>query len=544
MGSKTAWKIMVARWLSSGGSTRLDFTPGGGGTSGICDKSSGEGTAEAIGKQSPLVSEENGSGSALEARQYDELSAVLPGQVALPGEPTYSNREDGYYTQQQEELQPYCVVHPTSTPDVSKIVRILRKHDVKFAVRCGGHSSNTGAANIQGGVTVNLRKMDKVTLNPDKTLVLVPGGSKWHDVYSLLEEHGLAASGGRLSDVGVGGLSTGGGISYFSGRYGLVCDNIVGYEVILASGDVVEANQNHNSDLWLALKGGSNNFGIVTRFDLRVFPQGALLGGIILYPPASASQILQGLCQLTAGFDPYAAAIISISWAADTSKRFVFAHFEYTQAETNPRALQPFFGIQPQLRNTMKLSGLTEVAVLASKFSPKGGRSVWATTTVKCDPEFLIQVHELWQGKQTSLESITGLSTALTAQPLPQAFSRNTPRLGGNSLGLDAASDGPLILLLLTAKWTDAADDNHMHTAVKDTLEAIDLAAKAANTYHRFRYLNYAAGWQDPIEGYGGTNRARLQETSRKYDPEGIFQHACPGGFKLFPETNVANERG
>ena len=137
---------------------------------------------------------------------------------------------------------------------------------------------------------------------------------------------------------------------------------------------MVEADRNHNSDLWLALKGGSNNFGIVTRFDLRTFSQGPLLGGIILYPPTCAVQILQRLCQLTEDFDLSAAAIISISWSADVSKRFVFAHFEYTQAETKPKALQPFFDIQPQFRNTMKLSSLTEVSSLASQCSPKGGR--------------------------------------------------------------------------------------------------------------------------------------------------------------------------
>ena len=159
---------------------------------------------------------------------------------------------------------------------------------------------------------------------------------------------------------------------------------------------------------------------------------------------------------------------------------------------------------------------------------------LWATTTVKCNTEFLLQVHDLWQSKQTNLETIKDLTTALTAQPLPLAFSRGTPHLGGNSLGLDATSDGPLILLLLTAKWTDASDDNEVQAVVEGMLEAIDSAAKSAGTYHRFRYLNYAAGWQDPFEGYGTANKTRLQEVSRKYDPEGIFQHKCPGGFKLF----------
>ena len=154
--------------------------------------------------------------------------------------------------------------------------------------------------------------------------------------------------------------------------------------------------------------------------------------------------------------------------------------------------------------------------------------------TVKCDPDFLVQAHELWQGKQTGLESIAGLSTALTAQPLPVAFSKNTPQLGGNSLGLDAASDGPLILLLLTAKWADSADDAHMRAAVKHTRDEMESAAKAAGTYHRFKYLDYAADWQDPIEGYGAENKAQLQAVSRKYDPEGVFQTKVSGGFKVF----------
>ena len=144
--------------------------------------------------------------------------------------------------------------------------------------------------------------------------------------------------------------------------------------MVLANGEVVEANQHHNSDLWRALKGGSSNFGIVTRFDLRVFPQGSLLGGIIVYPSTAASRILRSLCHLTVNFDPNAAAIISLSWSAYNSRRFVFAHYEYTQEETKREALAPFLDVQPQYQNTMKISSLTEVAELASKYSPKGGR--------------------------------------------------------------------------------------------------------------------------------------------------------------------------
>lgn len=65
-------------------------------------------------------------------------------------------------------------------------------------------------------------------------------------------------------------------MSFFAPRYGFACDNVINFEVVLASGDIVNANAHENPDLWFALKGGSNNFGVVTRFDLRTFKQGKI----------------------------------------------------------------------------------------------------------------------------------------------------------------------------------------------------------------------------------------------------------------------------
>lgn len=72
-------------------------------------------------------------------------------------------------------------------------------------------------------------------------------------------------------------------MNFLSREHGFSCDNIYGYEVVLANGSVVYASASSNRDLWLALKGGSNNFGIVTRFDLATFPQGLMWGGLVLF---------------------------------------------------------------------------------------------------------------------------------------------------------------------------------------------------------------------------------------------------------------------
>lgn len=74
-----------------------------------------------------------------------------------------------------------------------------------------------------------------------------------------------------------------GGITFQARRHGWNCDNIYGYEVVLASGEVVYASASSHQDLWLALKGGSNNFGIVTRFDFAAFEQGDMWGGVVQF---------------------------------------------------------------------------------------------------------------------------------------------------------------------------------------------------------------------------------------------------------------------
>jgi FAD/FMN-containing dehydrogenase len=102
-----------------------------------------------------------------------------------------------------------------------------------------------------------------------------------------------------------------------------------------------------------------------------------------------------------------------------------------------------------------------------------------------------------------------------------------------NALGLDAA-DGPLVLVLLSAFWHDAADDARVDAAARRLVARVRRAAARRGLARAWIYLNYAAPWQDPIAGYGAANRRRLQDISRRYDPHGVFQKNVPGGFKLF----------
>ena len=128
----------------------------------------------------------------------------------------------------------------------------------------------------------------------------------------------------------------------------------------------MNANAFENTDLFRALKGASNNLGIVTRFDLKTFRQGKLWGGFIIYPFTTATAQLQNLQDFTtavgAGVDPFASVINAFIFTA-AGPSFIANQYTYTKAEAFPKILQNFTNLQPQLHSTMRITNLTDLTI-------------------------------------------------------------------------------------------------------------------------------------------------------------------------------------
>ena len=158
------------------------------------------------------------SGISLGANQTSlcqQLGSQLPGRVSYSGSSVYLSSQSSYYTGEERDLEPGCVFRPTKTSDVSRFVKLVAARNStstpEFAFRCGGHSFFAGAANIDGGVTMDLRSLNSFELSADQKTASVGGGSIWSEnVYPNLVPHNLTAAGGRITGVGVGGFVTGG----------------------------------------------------------------------------------------------------------------------------------------------------------------------------------------------------------------------------------------------------------------------------------------------------------------------------------------------
>ncbi|KAK0112796.1 hypothetical protein ONS95_014528 [Cadophora gregata] len=459
--------------------------------------------------------------------------------VSSSGSTKYQTSSSSYWSSQAQSAAPSCVVSPTTTVQVSQTVAAINLLRVlglqcQFAIRSGGHTPWAGAATIQSGIQIDLSAINQVTVAADQKTTSIGPGARWVDVYMKLDALSLAVIGGRAATVGVGGLVTGGGISFFSARYGFAADNVVSFEVVLYDGSVVKASATSRPDLFFALKGGSNNFGIVTRFDLVTFSSGNFWGGSVIYPISAKAENLAAFVKFAgqSTYDVYGALIHSYAWSAASGGWIIANNIEYTKPEVNPPVFQDFLAIQPQYVSTMRISNLTDFTLEIAASNAGSRKQLFYTSTWSNDLQLLTDIVALSEQSLETVASVPDLAWSLSLQPLVTAITTKSAATGGNPLGLDG-SDGNLVLGLITASWTSTADDAAVLAAVSGFYAAADALAASKGQLNSYKYLNYAYKTQDPIKGYGAANVAKLRAVSKKYDPAGVFQKLVPGGFKL-----------
>ncbi|GAW18577.1 hypothetical protein ANO14919_080550 [Xylariales sp. No.14919] len=193
-------------------------------------------------------------GDSGKARVLGDLTNVLGGAIVLPGSEEYEKANGSYFSAFENELKPWCIAEPVDVAQVQSLVTTLRPHILSglchVAIRGTGHTPFAGSANIDGGVTIDMRRLKGITLNEEGTVVEIGAGETWTAVYTELEKHGLTTTGARVGRVGVAGFILGGGLSMFSTQTRFACDSVIEFQIVLASGEVAHASKRQNADLF------------------------------------------------------------------------------------------------------------------------------------------------------------------------------------------------------------------------------------------------------------------------------------------------------
>ncbi|KAJ5893647.1 hypothetical protein N7495_005338 [Penicillium taxi] len=468
----------------------------------------------------------------------DALNKPVSDAVFSPDSTVYDYETKQFWSN-TEIMSPACVFRPQSSSQLAEGLDALVKSNSQFAVRGGGHMGIRGSNNINGGVLIVMSNLTTLELNDDKSILSVGSAYRWADVYSYLAQYDLTAAGGRLGPVGVPGLLLAGGINFYGNQVGFSCNTVVNYEVVLADGSIVEANKTHNKDLFWALKGGSSNFGLVTRFDLETIKSRKVWAGSYTVAAEYIDRFLAAAATYASDIYDAKTHIVPALVPGETTLASVILFYD-SENTTYPDIFKPFTDI-PSVSNTLEFKTVQEFAAENGQMVVDGINDVFVAGTVKgttyaelhqgisiINTTFFNELPKLY----AQVPSANISTIQLDWQPIGADWIKASEAAGGNALGLD--SSNIYLCYAEVVEWIGSAYDEIVAEWLEETTYAINNATQKAGLHDAFNYIGDSAGFQSIFPGYGAENHEKLVSIAQKYDPHAVFQTMMPGGFKVY----------
>src|ERR687892_674263 len=220
----------------------------------------------------------------------EEFKKSLRGELLRPGSETYDlvrQIHNGMINR-----HPALIARCAGVADVINAINFARANNLLVSVRGGGHGV-PGFAVCDGGLMIDLSRMNAVCVDPVGRTARAEGGCTWGDFDHETQAFGLATTGGVARPTGIAGLTLGGGHGFLMRKYGLACDNLLSVDLVTAEGNVLTASADEHDDLFWGLRGGGGNFGVATSFEYQLHEVGPVLGGMLIYPLERVKEIFR-----------------------------------------------------------------------------------------------------------------------------------------------------------------------------------------------------------------------------------------------------------
>ena len=443
--------------------------------------------------------------------RIDLLRKRLCGRLITPDDADYDDaRRVLYFT---VDRRPLAIVRAADALDVAAVVTYARDHSLPLAVRSGGHSLAYLSV-IDDAIVIDLSDMARVSIDPEARIARVQPGATSGDLAGPANDYGLALSTGDTHSVGMGGLTTGGGIGFMVRKYGLAIDNLLAAQVVTARGDIVTASADEHPDLFWAIRGGGGNAGIVTEFVFRLAPVGQILGGELILP--ATREVLRGYLDYAASAPDDLTTIGNLLYAppaphvpqeqvGDLVLSILVCWTGELQA--GEQALAPLRALATPVADAVAPIPYPEIYRFTEHQAAPHAASIRMMFSDELSDETLDAALAAMKRASSpfSLIQFRGLGGAMARVPSDAtAFAHRERRYFVAIIGL----------------WLDAAEDSAVHEAWT--------AALWRTVRHEGRgvYVNFleVEGADRVREAYPPATYARLAAIKRRYDPRNLFR--------------------
>jgi FAD/FMN-containing dehydrogenase len=413
-------------------------------------------------------------------------------------------------------IAPALVLQPNSAVDVAAAVGFARDHGLSLSVKGGGHNM-AGTSIAESGLTLDMSRMRDVSVDPEARLAQVGPGCLLQDVDRATQAHGLATPLGSFnSEVGVAGLTLGGGLGYLTRRFGWTADNLEEVEIVTADGQIRIASRNENADLHWALRGGGGNFGVVTRFTFRLHQVGpTITGGLMVWGAERVDDVLATYRDLTESAPRELTAAVTVrlappapflpeEWHGKPIVGLLVCH-SGTDVEAD---FAPLRALGDPIADLVAEKPYTDQQSMLDGMEPTGNHYYWKT-------EYLAALSDEF------LDTFSDSALKVTS-PLSESI---VIHLAG-ALNERADDDGAVgnrdacCMAAFAGQWpADMPDDEHV-AWVREAWRNVQPFSTGGN------YLNFQTADEDEerVRATYGANFDRLVEVKQGYDPDNVFR--------------------
>lgn len=409
------------------------------------------------------------------------------------------------------DRRPAVIVQAADASDVARVISLARDTGLELAVRSGGHSG-AGHCTTDGGLVLDLRDMKAISIDADARTAWAETGLTAAELTTAAAAHGLAVGFGDTGSVGIGGITVGGGVGYLVRKHGLTIDSLIAAEVVTADGQVRVTDAETHPDLFWAIRGGGGNFGVATRFKLRLHELGTIVGGMLMLP--ATADVIAGFIALAEAAPEELSTIANVMGAPPMpfvpaelhGKLVVFALMAYAgDVDAGLRAVAPFRALATPIVDMLRPMPYPEIYPPEDdSYHPKAvGRTMFMDEVDRGVASTILD-HLEASDAEMRVAQIRVLGGAMARVPADAtAFAHRASRIMVN---LAAFYEGP--------------EDRAVRQAW------VDRFAAALQQNDRGMYVNFLGdeGPERVRQAYPGPTWDRLRAIKARYDPTNLFR--------------------